>query len=151
MTSKLAPGSNFASDAPFLRSVRPKIGVSRKIWERKFVFVKLWRLIDGPLKRPIDQTLRFRLVRSTLSKKFWALSRPKFFSFFFLVRSTLVRSTLDGRNLAETSPKPHRICAETSPKKLSWVSLQLNLQGGYKIEMATYLGNNQKHHFLEIM
>ena len=55
---------------------------------------KFWRLIDGPLKRPIDQTLRFRHGSAvTDSKKICGPSARKFFSrfFFFLVRPILVR------------------------------------------------------------
>ena len=45
---------------------------------------KIWRLIDGPLKRPIDQTLRFRRGSAvTDSKKICGPSARKFFSRFF--------------------------------------------------------------------
>ena len=46
--------------------------------------VKFWRLIDGPLKRPIDQTLRFRHGSAvTDSKKICGPSARKFFSRVF--------------------------------------------------------------------
>ena len=80
-------------------------------------------------------------------EKFCGPSAHKFFLAFFFsgsaipgsvnpAGSTLVRPTLDCRNLAETSPKPHQVCAETSPKKLSWVSSLINPFEGYKIETA---------------
>ena len=59
---------------------------------------KFWRLIDGPLKRPIDQTLRFRRVRSFLA--FFCgryRGRKKMIFFFWFGRSWFGRSV--GENL----------------------------------------------------
>ena len=108
MTSKSASASNFASDTPFLRSVRPKIGSVGSVFHSVRSILRPWVVVDRPESSLCSGPRLVRvhaLFESTLCSSPRFVQVHGFFESMLFSSSRLVRAPRHGKWNSNSNPR----------------------------------------------